>query len=206
MGTGEEKRGPTRGDVYRQARIWHGYLSALAFLALIFFSATGILLNHPDWLQSDPVAPSEQAFTLAPEDLARVRAAPDPPAEIAKLAAGRLDLAGAYRSGETAGKDVFIRMDGVRGLSDIRADLETGEVAAVVERYPAIPVLNGLHRAEHSGQAWRLAVDAIAILLIVTSLLGLVLFLSLRFRLATSLALIGASLVILGAIFVFAVP
>ena len=36
--------------LYRQCRAWHGYLSAFAFIALMFFSATGILLNHPDWI------------------------------------------------------------------------------------------------------------------------------------------------------------
>src|SRR5690242_20539981 len=34
---------------YRQCRLWHGWLSAFAFLALMFFSATGLLLNHPEW-------------------------------------------------------------------------------------------------------------------------------------------------------------
>ena len=53
-----------KGEFYRLARDWHGYLSALAFLALIFFASTGVLLNHPGLLQGEPPAPVETAFTL----------------------------------------------------------------------------------------------------------------------------------------------
>ncbi len=38
-----------RRDFYRHARYVHGWLSAFAFIVLIFFSVTGLLLNHPEW-------------------------------------------------------------------------------------------------------------------------------------------------------------
>jgi hypothetical protein len=41
-----------RRDFYRHARYVHGWLSAFAFLVLIFFALTGLFLNNPDWFKS----------------------------------------------------------------------------------------------------------------------------------------------------------
>lgn len=204
--TPPEKAGWSKGEFYRQCRIWHGYLSALAFLALIFFSATGILLNHPGLLSFGAPEPVEHPFTLSPDELAQVRAAQEPARELAAIADKRFDLAGAYRNGEVSGEDVFINLQGVRGSSNIRANLVSGAADIVIERQDAATVLNELHRGEHAGDTWRLAIDIIAILLIAVSLIGFLLFLSLRFRLRTSLALMAASLAALIGLFVFAVP
>ena len=67
------KRGFSKSDFYRLCREWHGYLSALAFAALIFFSATGILLNHPGLLGGKAPAPVEKTFTLDAAQIAAVR-------------------------------------------------------------------------------------------------------------------------------------
>ena len=40
-----------RRDFYRHSRYVHGWLSAFAFLTLLFFSVTGLLLNHPEWFE-----------------------------------------------------------------------------------------------------------------------------------------------------------
>jgi uncharacterized protein len=195
-----------KSDFHRLCREWHGYLSALAFIALIFFSATGILLNHPGLLGGEGPAPVEKTFTLDAMQIAAVRGASVPGEELARIADGRVKLAGAYSDGELAGDDVFVRMLGVRGTSDVRANLATGEANVYVERAPAVGMLNELHRGERAGDAWRLFIDIIAAVLIITSLIGFVLFLSLRFRLVTSMILTGAGLLAMVALFVGAVP
>lgn len=200
------KRGLSKGGFYRLCREWHGYFSALAFAALIFFSVTGILLNHPGLLGGEAPAPVETTFTLDAAQIAAVRRAAVPGEELARIADAQVELVGAYSDGELSGDDVFVRMLGVRGTSDVRGNLATGEVNVYVEREPALSAMNELHRGERAGAAWRLAIDVIAGLLIVTSLIGFVLFLSLRFRLWTSLALTGAGLIVMVGLFVLAVP
>jgi hypothetical protein len=200
------KRGFSKGDFYKLCREWHGYLSALAFVALIFFSGTGILLNHPGLFGGEAPAPVEQTFRLEPAQIAAVKAAAIPGEELARIAGARIPLAGAYSDGEVAGDDVFVRMLGVRGMSDVRGNLATGEVTVYVEHAAAVGMMNELHRGERAGSVWRLAIDIIAALLIVTSIIGFVLFLSLRFRLRTMIALIGVSVIVLGGLFVIAVP
>lgn len=194
-----------KGGFYRLARDWHGYLSALAFLALFFFAGTGVLLNHPGLLQGEPPAPVDSTFTLTADEIAAVRVAAEPGRELARLAATHGELAGAYRAGDLAGDDLYVNLQGVRGRSDVTGNLATGEVTIHVERADAVGVANELHRGEHAGDAWRLFIDAIAILLIALSVIGLALFFSLRFRLKTALVLMAGSAIIMGGLFVFAV-
>ena len=50
-----------RRDFYRHSRYVHGWLSAFAFLTLLYFSVTGLLLNHPEWFEP---AKTEQTTQL----------------------------------------------------------------------------------------------------------------------------------------------
>jgi hypothetical protein len=196
----------SKGEFYRLCRLVHGWLSAFAFLALLFFSATGILLNHPGLLGGELPPPVETPLALAEPERAAIREADDPARALVDLAASRAALTGAFVDGELVGDDVFVRLQGAKGVTDIRASLATGEGVITVESEPPLRVLNNLHRAEHAGPAWRFFVDAIAVVLIVLSLVGYIIFLSLRFRLTTALALTAASLILMGGLFVLAVP
>lgn len=199
-----EGRAFSKGDVYRVCRQWHGYLSAFAFLALIFFAATGILLNHPGLLEGQPPPPVEHTVTLTAEQIATVKAAAEPGLELATVVGAMTELSGSYRSGEIAGDDVYANLQGVRGRSDLTGNLATGEIRIYSERESAVGLLNGLHRGEHAGDAWRALIDVMAGAFIVMSLIGYALFLSLRFRLRTALALTAASLLAMAGLFVFA--
>jgi hypothetical protein len=200
-------KGSLKGEVYRQARLWHGWLSALAFLALIFFSATGLLLNHPEWVKTESAAkPVETSLTLPAGDLARARAAADPGRAIAEMVGHGTKLLGAYQSGEVIDGEAQLRTEGVNGASDILVDMQTGKAEVSTERAPLVTTLNDLHRGKNAGAVWKLIIDASAILVLALSLIGYVLFFSLRFRLRTGLILTGISLAALLAVFFLLVP
>ena len=199
--------GSLKGEVFRQSRIWHGYLSAFAFIALIFFSITGLLLNHPAWFEGREDSPSKDSvLILAPADLAQAKAATEPGPVLAKAVADKVNLIGAYKGAETIDDEVLLSFESVKGRSDVIVNLETGQAEAAVQRSDAVTVINELHRGKNSGKAWALVIDLTAIVVLVLSLIGYVLFFSLRFRLRTSLALTGISLAALAAIFVFLIP
>ncbi|HZL35885.1 MAG TPA: PepSY-associated TM helix domain-containing protein, partial [Tepidisphaeraceae bacterium] len=109
---------------YTQCRHWHGYLSAFAFLALIFFSATGILLNHPDWLSEDVSAPRTVVAVLPADGVASARHVKDVGRALAALATTRLPIVGAYSSADIDGRQAFLRYEGVKGSSDVTVDLK----------------------------------------------------------------------------------
>lgn len=191
---------------YTQCRHWHGYLSAFAFLALIFFSATGILLNHPEWLgeeEADPVAVTAQ---LPPAALKAALASADPGAALGLLAAERMKLMGAYSSADIGGGEAFLRFESVKGSSDVSVDLKSGAARGRVRAADMLTVLDDLHRGKNVGATWRWVIDLAGVIVLLLSLVGYVLFFTLRFRLRVGLALTAISLAAMVAIFVFFVP
>lgn len=189
--------------IYRQCRIWHGYLSAFAFAALLFFAATGLVLNHPDWFESESAPIEEAEFALTADQLAEVRASAAPAEVLARIAAEHATLHGEYKDSTVAGDQVFVLLQGVRGSSDIRANLADGSVVVASERATSIAVLNALHRGETAGAVWRASIDVIAIVLIVVALAGYAIFLSMSGKLRTAL-LISASSVVAAIVVFFA--
>lgn len=194
----------TKHDLYRYCRLVHGWLSAIAFLVLCFFSITGLLLNHPDWSSGAP-QPVEHAFKLDAQELERVLSAEDPETLLSDIVANKVPVKGAFLNGNKVGNELFIRLQGVRGLTDIRGNLRTGEIKVVVESAPATSLLNELHRGERAGNTWRVFIDAFAILLVVLSIVGYLIFLSLRYRLRTALVLTIVSTIAMWAFFKIAV-
>lgn len=198
-----------KGMVYRQARLWHGWLSAAAFLALIFFSATGLLLNNPDWFEGKPRSAVLSA-TLSPAELSGALAARDPDRALAEAVARKLDLRGVYqkprpndRARDAAGK---LRLRGVTGGAEITLDRATGLATVKTERVNLLTVLTNLHKGKNAGAAWRLLIDAFAVTVLCLSVLGYLLFFSLRFRLRTGLILTGLTLAGGVGVFLLTVP
>lgn len=198
--------GIDRATFYRQARAFHGYLSALAFILLMAFSATGILLNHPAWFRAAKPPGEDRTITLPSEAVARALRSATPPAALAALVEGQARLRGGFRSGEVLGQEARLRFEGVTGTSDVVLDLGTGTAEISVERAGTLQVLNDLHRGKNAGAAWSAVIDLGAALILAMSLLGYVIFFSLRFRLRTSVALTGLSLLVLVGIFAVFVP
>lgn len=200
--TGAKSNGNTRGAFYRLMRTLHGYFSAVAFLALLFFAATGILLNHPEWMPQHEAALQTQTFVLDDATLQRANAQSGE-AQIATLAAAVAahGTVGAFSTGEIIDTDAMLRFEGPRGSSTATVDLHTGAVELDVERADAVSLLNDLHRGKNAGAAWKLVIDLVGGLTIAMSLIGFVIFFSLRFRLVTSMALVAAGAAAMVAIY-----
>lgn len=200
-------RASLKGEIYRQSRLWHGYLSAFAFLALIFFAGTGLLLNHPEWFKVRADArPVERVVTLSSAELAAAKAAPDPSRALTDALAAKIKLRGAYQSGEVLDNEAQIRMEGVTGSTDILVDLLTGKAEVSITRADLVTTFNELHRGKNAGAVWKAIIDVSAILVLTLSLIGYVLFFTLRFRLRTGLILTGVSLAALSGAFWLFVP
>ncbi len=67
-------------------------------------------------------------------------------------------------------------------------------------------MIGDLHRGKNASVPWRAVIDVSAILVLALSIIGYVLFFSLRFRLRTSLILTAVSIAALVGVFVAFVP
>ncbi len=198
-------KGFDRGGFFRLSRMLHAYLSALAFLALIFFSATGLLIDHPEWLQGRGKE-RESKLVIPASALAAAKARADPSPTLAAAVGKLTPLVGAYKSGEVEDGEDTIRLEGVKGASTLVVEMASGATDVTIEHANPITIIGDLHRGKNAGAAWRWVIDLSAVLVLALSMIGYVLFFSLRFRLRTSLILTAVSLGVLVAVFVFLTP
>jgi len=154
------------------SRWLHLYLSMLSFLVVLFFSVTGITLNHADWFDGKQVENKRTgtlpaAWVNAP-DTAKIRKL-----EVVEFLRSKYAIKGAVSDflveddqcslsfkGPGYSADAFInRKDGTFKLTEIRLGL--------------VAVLNDLHKGRDSGPGWSWLIDVSAGFLVIVSLSGL---------------------------------
>lgn len=185
-----------RRDFYRHARYVHGWLSAFAFIVLIFFSLTGIFLNHPDWFKSNNDERIVK-LTLPPSMISSLQAQENPSQDIIEYVREKHPLIGRYKSSEVMDGEVMIRLESPAGSTDLWALLDNGEVEITQKAATTISLLNDLHRGKNVGEVWSWLIDISAIIIILLSLAGYILFLTIKTRLVTHLLLTACSLLAL---------
>lgn len=183
-----------RRDFYRHARYVHGWLSAFAFIVLIFFALTGLFLNNPNWFQ-----PSEQenttSMTLPASVLSKVRHQENPSTEILAVIRQQQHLIGHFQSSEHLDDtEMMIRLESPAGSTDIDVMLDTGKVEISQKPASVVSMLDDLHRGKNIPQTWKLLIDISAILILGLSIAGYILFLTLKTRLLSHLVLTAISL------------
>lgn len=196
-----------KGTFYRFSRMWHAYLSAAAFIVLIFFSFSGILLNHPEWFNSvKATTPAMVTVNLSPETLEETLAGDLPGPALASIIENKARVIGAFKAADISNFDVTLRYTGVKGDTLVFIDRETGLAEIEVEPASLTSIIHNLHRGKEAGAVWKAIIDISAIIILAMSLVGFVLFLSLRLRLATSMKVIAGSVVGLGLIIWLLIP
>ncbi|MBC8137718.1 MAG: PepSY-associated TM helix domain-containing protein [Fibrella sp.] len=171
----------------------HIYLSMLSLLLVLFFSATGLTLNHPDWFFSKQMKQTDTEGKLSEAWLA---GSSSDPSRVA-----RLEIVEELRKRGVRGALEEFRVDETECLVSFKApgyaadgyiDRRTGTYRLTTTEEGTVAALNDLHKGRHSGAVWSKVVDISAIFLVVISLtgLGLVFFLK-RLRVAALLTVCG---------------
>ena len=185
-----------RRDFYRHARYVHGWLSAFAFLSLVFFAATGLFLNHPDWFKNDAQEYS-QTITLPAELLKQLKSQENPSTDVLKYIRQQHNLVGRFKSSEVMDNEVMIRLESPAGSSDVWLMLDTGEAEITQKSANTVSLLKELHRGKNTSVGWSWLIDIAAILILTLSIAGYILFLSIKTRLVTHLTLTAISIALL---------
>ncbi len=193
--------------------LWlHIYVSMFGLAAVLFFSVTGITLNHPDWFFG-----GAERQVQAEGDLDRKWLHVTPAAAEGSEAAGDPD-----RSKEVAKLEVVEHLrktHGIRGaLADFRVDenectvsfkgpgyaadafidRETGHYNLTQTLHGFVAVINDLHKGRDTGPVWSAVIDISAVVLTIISLTGLILIFFLKLRRGPGLvvSLVGAAVVV----------
>ena len=173
---------------------------------LIFFASSGILLNHPDWLGAGRKDQPLINIQLSESELQNIQQSETPETVLTERLRKETRLIGQLKDAEFTEFDGVLRFAGVKGKTDVFLDFETGIAEVEVQAANVTSIIHDLHRGKDAGAFWKAFIDISAALILLTSIAGLILFFSLRFRLANSLNIMGGTLGVIALLFVFLTP
>ncbi|MGB7342841.1 MAG: PepSY-associated TM helix domain-containing protein [Pirellulaceae bacterium] len=162
----------------------HIYVSLLGLAATLFFSVTGITLNHAGWFFGD----SENAVTINGSlNASLVSDLRDPKSTTARLNVAedlraKHHLRGAVKEFAVDEFQSIVAFAGPGYSADVFVDHETGDYEITEIKQGFIAVINDLHKGRDTGPAWSLVIDISAIVLCLISLSGMMLVFWLRLR------------------------
>jgi hypothetical protein len=173
----------------------HIYLSMIGLAAVLFFSVTGITLNHPNWVFGQTERQREAEGQVEMKWLGRDQAArlsgpegqDDPADGVAKLEVVEHlrkahSIRGALADFRVDDNECTVSFKGPGYSADAFIDRESGRYRLTEIDHGFIAVINDLHKGRDSGPVWSVVIDLAAGLMMVISLTGLVLLFYLKLR------------------------
>jgi len=167
--TGRTRRKrPLRLRVHSALRWLHIYTSMVSLLVVLFFAATGVTLNHPDWLAGER---TEEVTGTLPATWKTAKGIDWlVVAEHLRAAHGVHGTVADRREDDREGSLTF-RAPGYS--ADAFIDVRDGSYKLTVSYQGAVGVLNDLHRGRDAGNAWAWLIDVSGVFLVFLSLTGL---------------------------------
>jgi uncharacterized protein len=197
----------------------HIYLSMFGLAAVLFFSVTGITLNHPDWTFGQVERRREAKGQMDRRWIAREAAASDsqpvsdsdPTGPVAKLEVVEHlrkthAIRGALAEFRVDDTECVVSFKGPGYSADTFIDRDSGEYTLTELDHGLIALINDLHKGRDTGAVWSWVIDLSAGLMTFISLTGLVLLFYLKLRRVPGVLLALVGTVVLIVIFRLWVP
>ena len=169
----------TSTRVQRVMRWVHVYVSMVAFVIIGFFGATGLLLNNPSWLGGDNLVTTVEDGTLPTS--VRTEEGVEFLA-VSEFLRSEHGVVGEVTNFDQVGNEGSINYTGPAYGASARFDVETLEYSVRITEENFVNAMRDLHTGSDTNNAWNLAIDASAILLLVVSISGLGIQLFMRKR------------------------
>lgn len=170
------KRGGSNKHI-RIVRTLHIYTSMLMLLIMLFFTVTGLTLNHREWLPDAPPAViSELELPVALQVFDKWQNTPLAQAEQVRSWLSREHAVyGNQISYNWQADEQLLLIDVKRpgGYSLVEVLPEDGIAILENQTYGVTAVLNDLHMGRYSGPLWRTFIDLSALLMLLFTLTGL---------------------------------
>ncbi len=189
----------------------HIYLSMISLAVVLFFSVTGITLNHPDWFfaEAERREHAEGDVNLkwlqvaSPAGNSAAAEDADPSRQVSKLDVvehlrNTHGIHGALAEFRVDERECMVTFKGPGFAADAFIDRESGHYTLTQTYHGFIAVINDLHKGRDTGPIWSVVIDVSAVLITFVSLTGLVLLFYLKLRRVPGMvvALIGTIIVL----------
>lgn len=181
------------------ARWLHIYTSVLGLAAVLFFSITGFTLNHPDWMFGSVQRQREFHGQLPVAWVGNSGAADVEQLKIAEHLRHEHGLHGQVDEFLIQDDDCTLAFKGPGYSADVFINRKTASYDITESSEGFVAVLNDFHKGRHTGSAWSLVIDIVAILLVIVSATGLALLFFIKRRRVggTIIAVIGLLILLL---------
>jgi hypothetical protein len=160
---------PLNLRIHSAIRWLHTYISLVTLLVVLFFSITGLTLNHTEWstggvIQKDVTGTVDVKWldTAAPDKL-----------NITEKLRQDHSLRGYVDEVRIDDRECTVMFKAPGYSADAFIDVKTGQYQMTIVEEGKLAVMNDLHKGRHSGKLWGVLIDASAILLSIISLSGL---------------------------------
>ncbi|RXK60427.1 peptidase [Lacibacter luteus] len=168
-----------RRNIAQTSRWLHIYLSMVSFVIVLFFSVTGLTLNHADYFAGELKTTTEKgklnvAWVNASDTLRIAKL------EVVEYLRKTNNVKGELSEFRIDDAECSLSFKGPGYGADVFIDRSTGEYELSLMRAGAVAVLNDLHKGRDSGKAWAWVIDASAVLMTLVSLTGLILILYIK--------------------------
>lgn len=184
------------------SRWLHIYLSMISFVIVLFFSITGLTLNHAEYFQADPVTTESKGIVdsnwVNQEDTNRIRKL-----EIVEFLRKTHSVKGALSDFRIDENEISLSFKAPSYEATSFIDRSNGSYSLSQTSQGAMAFFNDLHKGRDTGEAWLWVIDISAILMTIISLTGLILLLFIkRKRWSGLLLLLIGLLLAVGAVIV----
>lgn len=163
------------------SRWLHIYVSMFSFMIVLFFSVTGLTLNHLDWFPEKSVVTDTKGKIpvswVNKKDTAQINKL-----EIVESFRANQKVKGLVNDFRMDDSEISISFQGPGYTADIYIDRLTGNFELSTNEMGFVAVINDLHKGRDTSNSWKLLIDLSAIFLIFISLTGLILLLYLKKR------------------------
>jgi len=182
----------------------HIYLSMFGLTAVLFFSATGLTLNHPDWFGEGQRRVSAQGQlnakwlnASAQSDAGTGNGREVDKLEIVEHLRTTHGIRAALSEFRVEDQECSVGFKGPGYSADALINRSTGQYELTQTLSGFVAVINDLHKGRDTGRVWSVIIDAAAITMILISLSGVALLLYIKRKRMKGLmtAVIGTAII-----------
>lgn len=147
----------------------------VSFAIVLFFSVTGLTLNHPTWLGGDKQVNVKNKGQLNVNWVNNPDTNKVAKLEIVEFLRTTHQVKGAVSEFRIDDVEITVSLKGPAYSCDAFIDRESGAYEVSEIKMGVVAVMNDLHKGRDSGSGWSWIIDISAVFLILVSLSGLIL-------------------------------
>lgn len=193
-------------EVAKLSRWLHIYLSMVSFAIVLFFSVTGLTLNHPTWFGGDKQVEVKHKGVLNVKWVNNPDTTKIAKLEIVEFLRKTYNVKGYVSEIRIDDSEVSVSLKGPAYSADAFIDRETGKYELSEIKMGIVAIMNDLHKGRDSGSGWGWIIDISAVFLILVSLSGLILLCFIKKRRVAGFITGVIGLIICYLIYVIFVP